>query len=125
MALMAIGPHVFQVIGLNHQEIDTSSEAIVAEVPRFGLMDGAQMHGMKRPEMSIRGVLYPDQLGGLPDYEGLRAAQFALRPLPLIRMGRSFSAAVLGAVTIERLSDVESYGGKKVAFTVDLKGYYG
>lgn len=125
MALMAIGAHVFQVVGLNAQEIETGTESIVVDISRFGLMDGAQIHGMKRPEMSIRGVLFPDQLGGLPDYEGLRASQVAGRPLPLIRMGRGFTAVVLGAVTIERLSDVESYGGKKVAFTADLKGYYG
>lgn len=125
MGLMAIGAHVFRVIGLNAQEIETSTEAIDVDVPRFGMIDGAQLHGMKRPEMSVRGVLFPDQLGGLPDYEGLRAAQFAQRPMPLIRMDRGFTGFVMGAVTIVRMSDLESYGGKKLAFSADLKGYFG
>jgi phage protein U len=123
MALMAIGPHVFQVIGLNGQEIDTTTEAVWVDVPRFGTVDGAQMHGWKRPEMSIKGTLFPDQLGGLPDYEGLRASQYGTKPLAMIRMGRGFTARVMGMVTIERVSDLESYGGKKIAFTIDLKGY--
>lgn len=123
MALMAIGPHIFQAIGLNGQSIETSTEAIWVDVPRFGMVDGAQMHGWKRAEMSIRGVLFPDQIGGLPDYEALRAGQYGGRPLPMLRMGRGFSARVFGAVTIERVSDLEEYGGKKIAFTVDLKGY--
>lgn len=123
MALMAIGGHVFRAVGLNGQEVDTTTEAIWVDVPRFGAVDGAQMHGHKRPEMSIRGVLFPDQIGGLPDYEGLRASQRVGRPLPLLRMGRGFVALVMGAVTLERISDLETYGGKKIAFTIDLKGY--
>jgi phage protein U len=123
--LMALGPHVFLVVGLNGQEIETGSESVWVDVPRFGLVDGAQMHGHKRPTMSIRGTLWPDEIGGLPDYEGIRASQLAGRPLPMLRMGRGFSARVLGTVTIERVSDLETYGGKKVAFTVELKGYAG
>lgn len=122
-ALMAIGPHVFQVVGLNGQEIDTATEATWVDVPRFGMVDGAQMQGFSRPEMSIRGVLFPDQLGGLPDYEAMRISQRLGRPLPMLRMGRGFIGFFLVAVTIERISDLESYGGKKIAFTIDLKGY--
>jgi phage protein U len=123
MALMALGGHVFQVVGLNGQEIDTATEAVWAEFGRWGLTDGAQFHGHKRPTLSIRGTLFPDQLGGLVDYEAIRASQHAGRPLPMLRMGRSFSAVVLGVVTVERVSDLETYGGKKIAFTVEAKGY--
>ncbi|PZA12481.1 phage tail protein [Rhodopseudomonas palustris] len=123
MALMAIGGHIFQAIGLNGQSIETSTESNWVDVPRFGMVDSAQMHGWRRAEMSIRGVLYPDQIGGLADYEAIRASQYGTRPLPLLRMGRGFSARVIGAVTIERVSDLEEYGGKKIAFTIDLKGH--
>lgn len=123
MSLMAIGPHIFRVVGLNGQEIETTTEAIWAEVPRFGATDGAQYHGMRRPEMQVRGVLYPDQIGGLPDYEAMRLTQGRGVPLPLIRMGRGFIGLVMGMVTIERVSDLQSYGGKKIAFTVECKGY--
>lgn len=120
--LMAIGSHVFQVVGLNAQEIDTTTEANWVDVPRFGMVDGAQIHGHARPEMVVRGVLYPDQIGGLPDYEAIRASQRLARPLPLLRMGRGFVGAMLGNVTIERVTDLEAYGGKKISFTVELKG---
>jgi phage protein U len=122
-ALMIIGQHLFQAVGLNGQEIETTTEANWVDVPRFGMVDGAQMHGFSRPEMSIRGVLFPDQLGGLPDYEALKASQGLGRPLPLLRMGRGFVGFFLGQVTIESISDLESYGGKKIAFTIELKGY--
>ncbi len=121
--LMAIGPHVFQVVGLNAQDIESSSESNWVDVPRFGQVDGAQMHGFARPEMTIRGVLFPDQLGGLPDYEAMKISQRLGLVLPLLRMGSGFAGFFIAAVTIERLGELESYGGKKIAFTVELKGY--
>lgn len=123
MGLMALGGHVFRVVGLNGQEIETTTEAVWAEFSRWGMIDGAQFHGQKRPSMSVRGVLFPDQIGGLADYEAIRASQSTGKVLPLLRMGRSFTAAVLGTVTIERVTDLEFYGGKKIAFTIELKGY--
>lgn len=123
--LMALGRCVFRVIGLNAQEIETTSEAIWAEFGRFGLIDGAQRVGLHRASQRIHGVLFPDAIGGLADYEAIRAAQYAGRPVSLLRMGRGFTATVLGTVTIERVSDLETWGGQKIAFDVEVKAYAG
>lgn len=126
--LAALGPHVFRVIGLNFNQIETATDAIWAEFSRFGLEDGAQFTGMARATQTIQGVLFPDAIGGLADYDAIRTTQRAGRPVPLIRMGRGFAARILGNVTIERVSDVEDWIGpngspQRVAFTIDLKSY--
>lgn len=126
--LAALGPHVFRVIGLNFREIETATEAVWAEFARFGLSDGAQFTGTRRATQSVRGVLFPDAIGGLADYDAIRSTQQAGQPVPLLRMGRGFAARVLGTVTIERVSDLEDWlspdgGPQKIAFTIELKSY--
>lgn len=126
--LAALGPHVFRVIGLNFHQIETATEAVWSEFTRFGLEDGAQFTGMRRATQTIQGVLFPDAIGGLADYDAIRTTQRAGRPVPLIRMGRGFAARILGNVTIERVSDVEDWIGpngspQRVAFTIELKSY--
>lgn len=121
--LISLGPHVFQVIGLNGKEVETTTEAAWAEFGRFGLSDGAHFTGLRRSSLAIRGVLFPDAIGGLADYEAIRSSQYAGKALPLLQMGRALSASMLGQVTIERVTDLAEYAGKKVAFTVELKGY--
>lgn len=121
--LISLGPHVFQVVGLNGKEVESTTEAAWAEFGRFGLTDGAHFTGLRRADMAIRGLLFPNAIGGLADYEAIRSSQYAGKALPLLQMGRAFSASVLGRVTIERVSDLSEYGGKKIAFTVELKGY--
>lgn len=126
--LASLGPHVFRVIGLNFNQVETATEAVWAEFARFGLADGAQFTGMRRASSTIQGVLFPDAIGGLSDYDAIRNTQRAGRPVPLIRMGRAFAARVLGTVTIERVSDLEDWIGpsgapQRIAFTIDLKSY--
>lgn len=121
--LMCLGPHVFRPIGLNGKAVELTTEAAWAEFGRFGQTDGAHFVGMKRPQEVIRGVLWPNAIGGMADYEAIRASQYGGRPLPLLQMGRGFVASVMGRVTIERVSDLSEYGGAKVAFDIQLKGY--
>ena len=126
--LAALGPHVFRVIGLNFNRIETATEAVWAEFARYGMADGAQFTGMRRASSTIEGVLFPDAIGGLADYDAIRGTQHTGRPVPLIRMGRGFAARVLGNVTIERVSDLEDWIGpsgapQRIAFTLDLKSY--
>lgn len=120
---MALGPHVFRTIGLNHKEVDTRTEAVWAEFARWGLTHGAQFHGMQRPSVTIRGVLYPDVTGGKPDYDAIRLTQVMGRPVPMLRLGAGFLGLMMGMVTIERVGDLTAYGGRKIAFDVDVKGY--
>lgn len=121
--LMALGPHVFRVIGLNGRSVEITTEAAWAEFGRFGMTDGAHFTGMKRPTQRISGVLWPNAIGGMMDYEAIRASQYLGKPLPLLQMGRGFAAAILGRVTIESVSDLSEYGGQKIAFDVTLKGF--
>jgi phage protein U len=122
--LMSLGPHVFTVIGLNGREIELVTEAIWSEFGRFGQSDGAHFTGMKRAVQVIRGQLFPDAIGGLADYQAIRATQYAGRPVPMLRMGAgSLTASVLGRVTIEQVSDLTTYGGAMLAFDVTVRSY--
>ena len=121
MALMCIGPHVFQPVGLNGREMEFTTEAVLAEFPRWGAADGAQFHGMRRDSFVVSGVLFPSAIGGLPDYEAIRASQNTGRALPVIQMAAGFVGTVLGTYAVERVSDLTEYGGRKLGFEVELR----
>lgn len=121
-SLFCLGRHVFSVVGLNGQRLERTTQASWAEFARFGLSDGAHYTGLKRSSQVIRGTLWPRAFGGLADYEAIRTSQYAGRALPLLSMAGGFSASMLGMVTIERVSDLQEYGGAKVAFDVEVKG---
>ncbi|PZP13288.1 MAG: hypothetical protein DI607_08695 [Sphingomonas hengshuiensis] len=119
--LMCIGPHVFRPIGLNGKSFEFTTEAVLAEFPRWGMQDGAQFHGMRRSTFVIGGVLFPDAIGGRPDYEAIRASQLLGISLPLLSMGGGFVASVLGSYAVERVSDLSTFGGQMIAFDVELR----
>lgn len=121
MALMCIGPHVFQPVGLNGKTMEFTTEAVLAEFPRWGAQDGAQWHGMRRDTFVIAGILFPDAIGGLSDYQAIRASQNGGLALPVIQMGSGFIGLVLGTFAVERVSDLTEYGGIKVGFEVELR----
>lgn len=120
MALMCIGPHVFRPVGLNGREIEFTTEAVLAEIPRFGQQDGAQWQGLRRDTLVISGVLFPDAIGGLPDYQGIRASQSIGQALPMLQMA-GFVGTVLGSFVVERVTDLTTYGGQMIAFDVELR----
>ncbi len=121
--LFALGPHVFRVIGLNGQALETTSEASWAEFQRFGMVDGAHFTGMMRDTHVIQGVLFPDAIGGLQDYEAIRATQRQGKAVQLVSMGSALVGTARGLVTIERVSELREYGGRKVSFDIELRGY--
>lgn len=121
MALMCIGPHVFRPVGLNGRTFEFTTEAVLAEFPRWGDADGAQFHGMRRDVFVIAGLLFPNAIGGLPDYQAIRASQNIGRALPAIQLGAGFVGTVLGTFAVERVSDLTEFGGEKLGFEVELR----
>ncbi|MFT0861767.1 phage tail protein [Ancylobacter sp. G4_0304] len=121
MGLMCIGPHVFRPVGLNGKAMEFTTEAVVAEFPRWGLQDGAQWQGMRRSTFVISGVLFPDAVGGLPDYQAIRVSQLMGLALPMLTMGSGFVASVLGSYVVERVTDLSEYDGQMIGFDVELR----
>lgn len=94
-----------------------------AEFQRFGMVDGAHFTGMMRDTRVIQGVLFPDAIGGLQDYEAIRTTQRQGKAVPLISMDSGLVGSVHGLVTIERVSELREYGGRKISFDIELRGH--
>ncbi|WP_336800673.1 phage tail protein [Kaistia sp. MMO-174] len=111
-ALMALGPHVFEVLPLNYQELERTTEAIWASVPRLGARPARQFVGYGDDILRISGVLFPEALGGRSAFEAIRATQAAADPVALVGFGTASVGRVWGRVIILSVHDrQESIGG--------------
>lgn len=63
--LYALGSIVFEVAPLNVHEVARSAGADFAEKPVFGAVPGFEFVGAAAKEMTFRGKLFPEALGGL------------------------------------------------------------
>jgi uncharacterized protein len=125
MALLAIGPHVFDHIGPNPQAIERESNANWPAIARFGGPVARQATGEGEHSIRIRGLVFPHDLGGWGDYEAIRGTQLAQEPVLLIGFGVNLVATVLGLCVILKVSDTQEYLGpdgigQKVQFDIDL-----
>ena len=130
MALLALGPHIFQIDRLNYQQIERSVEAIWASIPRFGGAPGRQFVGYGDDSIILSGLLWPEEFGDRSDFEAVRTTLKAANPVLMIGWSdmTSTAATIYGRVIILRISDVQTIIGrdglgKKVSYTIELAPY--
>ena len=125
MALLALGPHVFEIAPLNFQEIERQTEAKWATIPRFGGRPGRQFTGYGEDPVTISGLLFPDEMGGRDDYEAIRTTQAAATPVMLVGWATTSAARIYGRVAILKVTDTQSIissegYGRKLAFDIEV-----
>lgn len=127
-ALMALGPHVFEVLPLNYQELDRTTETVWASVPRLGARPARQFVGYGDDTLTISGVLFPEALGGRGAFEAIRATQAAATPIMLVGFGTASAGRVWGRVIILSVHDrQESIGrdgaGEILTYEIEVAPY--
>ena len=103
--LCQIGAAQFQVVPLNTHEIDHEAGADYAAHAVLGRMPPLEFVGEGAESWTIRGRLFPQKFGGLPELETLHSmrrsghAQFFMRG----------DGVPMGWVVIERIAEKSSY----------------
>ncbi len=124
-SLLRLGPHSFEIAPLNFQELSRETEVKWPAIPRFGGKPTRQMTGEGENDLTISGLLYPDDFGGRAELEALRATQLARKPVIMAGWAAGTSVVVWGKVAILKIHDKQTYinergQGRKVSFKIDI-----
>ena len=131
MALLALGPNMFEIAPLNFQSIERTTEAVWAAIPRFGAAPGRQFTGYGEDPIRISGLLFPDELGGRGEFEAIRLTQQAARPVTMMGWaGSGMAARIFGLVVILSVSDqqtsINRQGvGRRLSFDIEVAPFVG
>ncbi|MBA4783657.1 MAG: phage tail protein [Rhizobiales bacterium] len=126
--LLALGPHIFEIMPLNYQELERETVAQWASIPRFGQRSARQFVGLGDDQMTISGLIFPEALGGRENYEAIRLTQGRGVAVSLVGMGASQIARPFGKVVILSVSDTQSVigpdgQGRVLSFYIDVAPY--
>ena len=103
---MALGPFAFQALhGLSFRQVGRELDASWASVPVAGRLDSLQWTGPKQDKITISGVLFPEELGGMGSLEGLRQMAQSGIAMPLVSLG----GQIYGFFALERISEDRDY----------------
>jgi len=126
LPLLALGPHIFQILPLSLQKIEEETETNWPLIQRFGAEPQRQFTGPGDGTMKIEGLIFDQEFGGFDQYLALKATQKAGRPVSLLGWGQGAAyAMVLGPVCILKVSAThEAIGpggiGRKITFGVEV-----
>jgi uncharacterized protein len=125
MALLSLGQHLFEVEGLNFNEISRSLKASVASISRLGGRPAKQFTGIDDETITIKGLIFNEVEGGRSSYEAVKADLIKGLPLLLCGSAAAGTGRVFGLVFITGIDDEASHFGpdgygRKVSFSIEL-----
>ena len=129
MALLRLGNHSFEIIGLNYQSLSRTTTAHWVPIARFGGKAAKQFTGKGADDKAtISGLLFPEEFGGREEYEAIRLTQGQGRPVMMVGFGANGAGRIFGKVCIETVSDTQDYispngQGKKQQFSIQISPY--
>ncbi|MEW6258114.1 MAG: phage tail protein [Pseudomonadota bacterium] len=100
---LGLGGFVFTAMGFGYQDIERRHSAPWASLEVVGRPEALQWLGPKSDEITISGVLFPAEFGGLGTLEGLHRAMDGGLPLMFVsRAGRIYGRHVLEEISENR-----------------------
>lgn len=122
----ALGPFAFAAHGFGLTDISRALKTPWGTQSVAGGMNPLQWTGPDSDSVTIKGVLFPHEFGGLDSLIGLRAAAEAGQPLMLV----NFAGLIFGQHVIESIDEDRSFldsNGQPMrnAYSLALKRYTG
>lgn len=130
-AILALGPHIFEILPLSLQKISERTKMNWPATKRFGVGPARQLTGRDEDSFDIEGVYFDQEFGGHAEYLALKATQAAGEPVELLGWAAGGAAAsVFGTVVILEVGAEHTYLhdtgiGRKVEFDVKLAPFGG
>jgi len=105
---MSLGPFAFEALGFGYQNIGRRLSTPWAGIEVAQTLDRQQWTGPTSDEVTIRGVLFPEEFGGQASLDGLIAAANAGEPLMFVS-GDASEGIISGYFTIHGIDEDRSY----------------
>lgn len=123
---MALGPFAFHALRFGYRGIGRELSTRWAEIETVGGLNRLQWTGGESDGVSVSGVVFPHEFGGLSNLEGIRSAALSGAVLPLVTLGGN----VFGMYIVERVSEDHAYHDasgrpRRDRYSIDLRRYIG
>jgi phage protein U len=129
--LLALGPHIFDLLPLSLQRIEERTKARWPAVPRFGGTAARQFTGMDEDSLRIEGLIFEDEWAGHDRYLALKATQRLGEPVMMVGWGAGGGyASVFGRIVILEVGATHEHLradgiGRKIAFSIEVASFGG
>lgn len=123
-ATMALGRHTFTALGFGYGRVDREIATPWDAQAVAGRIEALQFSGPASETVTVRGVLFPQEFGGLDTLDALRSAALAGERLMLVTL----EGRILGFHVIEQISEDRSHHTatalpRRLAYTLRLRRY--
>jgi phage protein U len=123
---MALGPFAFEALRFGYHGVGRDLSTRWAEISTVGSLNRLQWTGGDSDSVTISGVVFPEEFGGLSSLEGIRSAALSGSVLPLVTLGGN----VFGMYVVEKVGEDQSYHTasglpRKDAFSIELRRFVG
>jgi phage protein U len=125
--VMMLGGFAFEALGFGFDGLQRQIDTSWASIEVAQAFDAQQWVGPKSDEVTIKGVLFPAELGGQASLNGLTAAALAGEKLMFVS-GSAASGQIHGYFTIQGVSEdrsfIDRFGTpRRNAYSITLKRY--
>lgn len=126
---MALGSFAFEAIGFGYDGVSRKVQTPWADIKVAQSLDQQQWLGPTSDEVTIKGVLFPAELGGQSSLDGIIAAAMSGTPLMLVS-GDAVEGSIHGTFTVQSVDEDRSFHTafgtpRRNAYTITLKRYGG
>ena len=123
---IALGQFQFQALGFHMSELTRDLQTPWAELDVAMRFDALHWTGPKSDGVTIKGVLFPEEFGGLGTLHGLAAAARSGRPLTLVTGAGDVGGRFVVTSINEDWSCIDAAGRpRRDAFQIQLRRYTG
>ena len=121
---IALGAFQFQALGFSLQDLSRNLETPWSEIETAMRLNALHWTGPKADTVTIKGVLFPEEFGGMGSLTGLSAAAKAGVPLMLATGGGDIGGLFVVMGITEDWSFIDAQGSpRRNAYQITLRRY--
>ncbi len=122
---MMLGGYAFEALGFGYQNIKRKVNTPWVEISVGQDLNPQQWTGPTSDEVTIQGVLFPEEFGGQSQLDGIIAAQLAGTEMMLVS-GDAMEGVIRGMFTVQSVEEDQTYHDAKGmprrnAYVISLK----
>jgi phage protein U len=122
---MMLGGYAFEALGFGYQNIKRKVNTPWVEISVGQALNPQQWTGPTSDEVTIQGVLFPEEFGGQSQLDGIIAAQLAGAEMMLVS-GDAMEGVIRGMFTVQSVEEDQSFHdakgvARRNAYTISLK----
>lgn len=122
---MMLGGYAFEALGFGYQGIKRKVNTPWVEIPVGQTLNPQQWTGPTSDEVTIQGVLFPEEFGGQSQLDGIIAASMAGTEMMLVN-GDAMEGVIRGMFTVQSVEEDQSYhdargAPRRNAYVISLK----